>query len=723
MTTKLNKNLKFFLALLISGFLLVSCKKEKSLVIAENGLLKISAINTGQVLWEYTVLKTGRTFSFQAPDFEVDGKLCRSALNYIKLSEPSVKLKNGVTEYSFEGNLTDIPDMMLHASFQVSDNNPIIKFRYNLTSQGNHKLTKTKGHDQINYLKVSLKGLSEVKEIKLSEFNEMVHSFCLSERNIEEKHFADSIRLMGPLVVASGSSNSFVVGYEHGSQAPDKFLEFNLKPDHSISLQAVKGNYYNEYKINKDHFFQTIWFEAGAVAGDENLLADSFRSFVLHHMSQNSESRKPYIFYNTWNFQERNRNWYKKPYLADMTLDRMMKEIKVAHQMGIEVFVIDAGWFEKTGDWEPSLKRFPDGLKSITKKLKENGMKLGLWFNPTVAAVSSNMLKSHRDCVRTRNGNEGQPFKIWETEESYGMCLVSSYRDAFADQLIRLNKELGVTYFKWDAIGQYECDDSRHFHGNATNTPQERLESYAFEISKSMSYVVDKLVKECPDAIVDFDITEGGRAVGLGFLSSGKYFLINNGPYFFNYDIPFDRENGQWNIFFFPGPARGWICRTPLTFDKWIPTSLFLTHYLPDDPYGNQSITVGSLILGQNGIWGDLPKISPEGVAFFAKMLGMYKQVRDDMTETAMIRDGAVGGSPEVYEKINPENGRGAVVIFSSERGNYTYITHNKVDQKSWANEDVTVTFDSKGRALITMEFKTPSDKIVYFGVEDKTKN
>ncbi len=713
--TQLHLKLLIFL---IAATFLGSCSKKETLRIAENKILQLSTVNTDQALWQYTVLKTGKTFSFEAPEFEIDGKLCRATLSDIKLSETSVKLNNGVMEYAFEGKLTKIPDMTLLTTFQVSEDNPIVKFRYNLLSQGNHQLTKSSGNDQINYLNVSLAGLSEVKEIKLSEFNEMVHSFCLSERIMEEKHFTDSIRLMGSLLAASDGSNSLVIGYEHGSQAPDKFLEFSLKPDHSITLQAVKGNYYNGYKINKDQSYQTIWFEVGAVAGDENILAANFRNFVLHHMSQNNESRKPYIFYNTWNFQERNRNWYKKPYLADMTLERMMKEIDAAHQMGIEVFVIDAGWFEKTGDWQPSLKRFPDGLKTISKKLKDNDMKLGLWFNPTVAAVSSNMLKNHRDCVRTMNGSEGKPWPIWETEESYGMCLVSPYRDAFADELIRLNKELGVTYFKWDAIGQYECNDPRHFHGNASNTPQERLESYAFEIGKSMCYVVDKLCKECPEAIVDFDITEGGRTVGLGFLSSGKYFLINNGPYFFNYDIPFDRENGQWNIFFYPGPARTWICRTPLTFDKWIPTSLFLTHYLPDDPYENQSIAVGSLILGQNGIWGDLPKISTEGVAFFAKTLGMYKQVRDDMTETALIRDGAVGGSPEVYEKINPETGRGAIVIFSSHAGTYSYISKNKVDPKHWETRDTEVKILPNGLVRIDVKFTTAEAKIIFFGVK-----
>jgi alpha-galactosidase len=233
-----------------------------------------------------------------------------------------------------------------------------------------------------------------------------------------------------------------------------------------------------------------------------------------------------------------------------------------------------------------------------------------------------------------------------------------------------------------------------------------------------MCYVVDKLAKECPDAIVDFDITEGGRTVGLNFLSSGKYFLINNGPYFFNYNLPFD-QNGQWNIFFYPGPARTWICRTPLTFDKWIPSSLFLTHYLPDDPYENQSMAVGSLILGQNGIWGDLPKISKEGIDFFGKTLGMYKQVRDDMTSTAMIRDGAVGGSPEVYEKINPETGRGAIVIFSSHAGAYSYISKNKVDQKLWKTSGVKIQIDKSGLARIDADFKTAEAKIIFFGVNE----
>lgn len=713
------KNNFVFILSIVLFLITTGCNKQGSKeLVFSNDQSEIAIINSDSGLWEYRVKSTGNKMVIGGPRFEIDGVVLLPKLLEIKRVKDTEKLRNGISEYVFEGIFRDLPDMKLKMYFRLADSNQVVRFRYELASEKPHLMTKDQKSDNLTYLSSSFNPNAVIKEIRLSEFNEMVHSFCLSERNLTPEHFLNSSKLMGPILSGSSDNHSFLLAYEHGSQVPDAFLEFNLSPGPKAELKAVKGNYYSGQTINSQQPFSTIWLEASLIKGDEDQLASGYREFVLKYMTENPESRKPYIFYNTWNFQERNRNWYKKPYLADMTLERMTQEIEVAHKMGIEVFVIDAGWFEKTGDWTPSLKRFPDGLKTISKELKNKGMKLGLWFNPTVAAVSSNMLKNNRNSVRTKNGNEGKPWPIWETEESYGMCLVSPYRDAFADELIRLYKDLGVTYFKWDAIGQYECDDPRHFHGNADNTPQERLDSYAFEIGKSMSYVVDKLVKECPDAIVDFDITEGGRSVGLGFLSSGKYFLINNGPYYFNYDIPFDRENGQWNIFFFPGPARTWICRTPLTFDKWIPSVLFLTHYLPDDPYENQSLAVGSLILGQNGIWGDLLKISSDGVGFFHESLEYYKQVRNDITKATIIQNGAVGGSPEVYEKINESNGKGTIVLFSSHKGSYEYISQNKPDKNYWLTKGIDISFDKDGHAVIKTIFDGAEAKIIFFGVD-----
>jgi len=88
------------------------------------------------------------------------------------------------------------------------------------------------------------------------------------------------------------------------------------------------------------------------------------------------------------------------------------------------------------------------------------------------------------------------------------------------------------------------------------------------------------------------------------------------------------------------------------------------------------------------------------------------------MTETAMIRDGAVGGSPEVYEKINSVTGRGAVVVFSSHPGTYTYITNKKPEQKNWKTKGVNITFDKEGSAVINTTFLGAEAKIIFFGVD-----
>jgi len=345
-------------------------------------------------------------------------------------------------------------------------------------------------------------------------------------------------------------------------------------------------------------------------------------------------------------------------------------------------------------------------------------MKLGLWFDPLAAAVSSRMAQDHLDCVQSSGGRRSEPRPVWETEASYRMCLVSRYADAFADELIRLVREVGVTYFKWDAIHQYGCDDPNHSHGDASVSAAERADCYAFRIGLAMTRIVDRLCAACPEAIVDFDITEGSRFVGLGFLAAGKYFLINNGPYFPNYDIPYDWTTATtWsNIFVYPGPARPWICRTPLSFDRWIPSVLMLTHYLPDDPEPSQRINIGSLILGQNGIWGDLLGVSPAGVALFGKWLGVYKQVRDDITSSVMVRIGSPGGSPEIYEKVNPKTGRGVVVAFASTAGAFDYVTRHPVSDDAVATTGVEVRHDARRRAVLRFDFDGTGARFVFFG-------
>ena len=651
--------------------------------------------------------------ALQGPVFEVDQADLPPVFSSVNLV-CTKKCNDSVTEYRFDAVYAPRPDLTLGIVVRVAEASPVLKFKWIL--QGAGCLTKRQG-ERLDYCSLQMGKGESLTEVRFSEFNQLLHSFCMNEVPVRESSFANAMNVMGPLVAGTNGEHSFLLSYEHGSQYPDAFIHYALSPEREICLRAVKGNYLRGTQLNGEGF-ETIWFDFGAVNGSIDDLAAAFREFQLKYATMNLESRKPYIFYNSWCFQERNKWWNHKTFLADMTEERMLKEIDAAHEMGIDVFVLDTGWYEKTGDWSVNPARFTDGMKRLKAKLDEYGMKLGLWIGPPSAAISSLAHSQNPECKVSTNGQVWDPRPIWETEESYEMCLVSPYWEHLADTLIGLAKNLGVTYFKWDAIGQYGCDSPDHEHGDASNTPQERADAYAFRVGIYMEKIVNKICAECPDVIVDFDITEGHRSVGLGFLSVGKYFLINNGPYYGNYNIPLDADQEWCNIFVHPGAPRTWICRSPLTFDKWIPSVLFLTHYLPDDPISSQDINLASLILGQNGIWGDLPAVSPEGRARFGQVLSKYKAVRDDITAQAAIKTGNTGAGFECYEKICSETQKGVVCVFSTVWDTtFRYITEKKVVPDFWSSVPATVTPLANGTALIEVTFNEPGAAMIFFGV------
>ncbi len=132
------------------------------------------------------------------------------------------------------------------------------------------------------------------------------------------------------------------------------------------------------------------------------------------------------------------------------------------------------------------------------------------------------MLERNKNYRTSIDGKQSEPSKIWGTEESVPLCLISPYWKDYSDVLITLVKDYGASYFKWDAIWQGDCDAAGHDHGTSENTMQERRDNNAFLQPIYFSKIIDKVCKICPEAIFDFDITEDGRSVGLAFLSSGK---------------------------------------------------------------------------------------------------------------------------------------------------------------------------------------------------------
>ncbi|MFC4776124.1 alpha-galactosidase [Paenibacillus sp. GCM10023252] len=668
---------------------------------------------------------------FGYPEVELDNKSVKLWLVSPELLELPKLLPNGCTEYRIGGlAAAGEEELYLAVVLRISPRSPVVRYRYEIRSGRERIWTKSSGKDRFSYMSFHTNPDNNPLEVRLSEYNEIVHSYMMSENPVSPSQFRNKHCLMGPIMVWHEDQVTWLTAYEHGSQYPDTYIGYQLHPDGIVTVEGVKGNYYQGQKLGPGSCYESVWFHIGASHNGMEGLSKAYRSFMLHDQCLNSESRKPYIFYNTWAYQERNKSWNHAKYLDSMREERILQEIDAAYRMGIEVYVIDTGWYMKTGDWEVDAERFSSGLKAVKEKLDGYGMKLGLWFDPKAAALTSRMFRANTVNLVTRNGMAGEPHPIWETEESHTLCLASSYGMDFADALIRLYHDVGVTYFKWDAISQYGCNDPRHNHGDESCSSEERGDCYAFQLPLALVNIVDRLTQSCPDAIVDFDVTEGYRAVGLSFLSAGKYFLINNGPYYVNLDIPSNRDISydNLNVYFYPGPARGWICRTPLNYDKWIPSTLFLTHYLPDDPTSSQMINIGSLILGQNGIWGDLLTVSEEGKELIHRQLTLYKKVRDAVTEAQIEITGMPGGNPEIYEKLEPDTGRGIVVLFANSFGQpwsrmreteFRYVTQCAVDRAYTVSGNASVRIDEEGKADITAIFHEPGAVILYFGAEE----
>lgn len=676
----------------------------------------ISLIGTADVLLTYA-MPGHQPLAIAPPCWSLDGRAVPGAVAGWQAGAGR-DLPNGCREQAWSGDLVQAPGHRLELTLRWAADDPVVRFRFRLHGSG--QLTKPEGRDHLRFLACDLDGASEVGLVELSAFNELTHSYLPVERELQ-----DGVREMGPIVVAQRGGQSLLLAYEHGSQANEAFLAFT-RDGAQLSLDAVQGTYCRGDALP----WTSPWLELAAVSGGRDELARAYRRFVLDHLALRPATRRPLICYNTWNRQERAKHWEGKPYLADMNEQRMLLEVGIAARMGIDVFVLDTGWYEKTGDWRTSQARFPRGLDPVKAALDANGMRLGLWFGPLHAALSSQARAAHEDCLICSHGKPWDAHPVWETEASQNLCLASRWAEAFADELIRLHRETGVTVFKWDAIGQWGCDAPGHRHGGPEATREERAARYAYLLPLALAEVVERLAEAVPEAMVDFDVTEGGRAVGLAFLAAGRYFLINNGPYFANYDLP-NAVDGNSNMFLGPGPTRAMICRQSYAFDRWLPANLTLVHYLPDDPAPGASnwgkpngsvdmleVTLASVVLGHNGFWGDLAAVSEAGVARIRAVLERWRLVRDAVTRAQPRRIGQPGMAPEIHEKLH--DGRGVVAIFAAQAGTWEHVTAAAVAADAWCMPSVTGTVEvvplSDGRARIRAAFRAPGARLVVFG-------
>lgn len=146
-------------------------------------------------------------------------------------------------------------------------------------------------------------------------------------------------------------------------------------------------------------------------------------------------------------------NDYMNTIYGDPTTEKELPLIKAAAEVGIQIFVIDCGWYDDTGDWWPSVgewlpskKRFPNGITEVIDAIRAEGMIPGIWIEPEVIGVKSPMASKLPDSAFFQR--HGQ--RVVE-QDRYLLDLRDDAARAHLDSVIdRLVQEYGIGYFKFD---------------------------------------------------------------------------------------------------------------------------------------------------------------------------------------------------------------------------------------------------------------------------------
>ena len=137
----------------------------------------------------------------------------------------------------------------------------------------------------------------------------------------------------------------------------------------------------------------------------------------------------------------------------DFNSEKIKEIAKDSSELGIELFVLDDGWFGKRdnddcslGDWFVNEEKIQGGLNSLATSINEMGMQFGLWFEPEMISPNSILYKEHPDwCIhidgRLRSEARRQLILDLSRDE---VC------DAVIEMLTDILKSAPISYVKWD---------------------------------------------------------------------------------------------------------------------------------------------------------------------------------------------------------------------------------------------------------------------------------
>lgn len=204
-------------------------------------------------------------------------------------------------------------------------------------------------------------------------------------------------------------------------------------------------------------------------------------------------------------------NWEATYFHFDET--KLLQIAEQAADLGIELFVMDDGWFghrdsddSSLGDWFPDKRKFPNGIHAFAEKISVLGMQFGLWFEPEMVSPDSDLFRAHPD------------WAIQIPSRELSLCRAQfvldfsrkEVRDAIWAQMQDIIESTHLSYIKWDMNRQLT-------ELGSAALPAHRQQELAHRYVLGVYDLMERLVTTYPQILLE-NCSGGGARFDAGML-------------------------------------------------------------------------------------------------------------------------------------------------------------------------------------------------------------
>ena len=188
----------------------------------------------------------------------------------------------------------------------------------------------------------------------------------------------------------------------------------------------------------------------------------------------------------------------------DFNLEKLLQIARVAKAAGIEMLVMDDGWFGKRssdnsslGDWIVNEEKLPGGMKALSDAVHEIGMKLGVWFEPEMVCPDSDLYRAHPDWALSIPGRPAA-----ECRSQFVLDLTrKEVRDYVVESVSAVLGSAKIEYVKWD-MNRPLTD-----LGSASTAGGEILHRYMLGVYE----LQERILERFPELLLENCTSGGGR--------------------------------------------------------------------------------------------------------------------------------------------------------------------------------------------------------------------